>query len=340
MTARISNNYGLLDQAEEDEIHKSRPYAIETKPFTRIASRLLQPTSLINQPPAHLPTPPPDGNTLDEEAAAKTADRQQIEEQRRIWREECMLDFAAFESSIVRIQLLHNSNEVERARYAAEKLKIQETMQRVRDNTTELHVQLEEAQNKLTLRKTYDQLADKILSNRMLKPREDQHVQLEKLNSEIAELEREKEQYAETWTERRNQFKRIVEEGKNMLRIIRDEKEEAERKEGMEGGDDVDDGEGSTVRGEISRMGTPKPDGAVTPMHKSNNGDESSSQLAVPKSQHGMSGSPAHTRSTDLSPVGPEEKDTHDTDMTNSEGEIEEGEADVDSDIGEAMVTE
>ncbi|KAF2088453.1 hypothetical protein K490DRAFT_2301, partial [Saccharata proteae CBS 121410] len=245
----------------QDLIHKSRLLPIEQRPFQRITKRLLAPESLIYARPAQLPTPPPDGATGDSEGsdarAAQEAARQQ-------WRTDMHLDFAALEDNITRIQLLRNSNEAERQRYAAEKLRILSTAQAIRENTSELRSQLEEAQKTLALRKTYDELAEKITSNRMLKPREDQAAQLEKLDAEIHELEEESRVYKRTWAERREQFGKIVDEGRQMLRLIRDEKEEAERKEGMDGDEDADTGaEGgpASVRGEgTSQAGTPRPD--------------------------------------------------------------------------------
>lgn len=176
-----------------------------------------------------------------------------------------VLDFAAFESSIARIQFLLSSNKKERERYAAEKDRILQMAQEVRDNSAELRVQLEEAQRTLALRKTYDELADKITSNRLLKPREEQDANLERLNAEIAKLEMESEEYAKTWAERREQFGRIVEEGMNLRRLIRDEKEEVERREGMEGGE----GEEGETPGKGSSAGTPRPDAesGMTPAH-------------------------------------------------------------------------
>ncbi len=170
----------------------------------------------------------------------------------------------------MRIQLLLTSNIKERERYAAEKLKIQVTAQAVRDNTNDLRVQLEEAQKMLALRKEYDEMAEKITSNRLLRPREEQHANLHKLNTEIAELERESQEYAQTWAERRQQFGRIIEEGMQLRRQIRDEKEEVERREGMENREDGDDGEAASIRGRSSGTGTPRPiDGGATPLHSS-----------------------------------------------------------------------
>lgn len=255
-----------------DALHKSRLLNVEDKPFKRITKRLLNPTSLLTVLPTLPPTPPPDAaSTVEEEAALQDAERQKQLEDRRQFREDALLDFAAFESSIVRIQLLLTSNTEERKRYAAEKLKIQVTAQAVRDNTNELRVQLEEAQKTLALRKEYDELAEKITSNRMLRPREDQHANLDKLNAEIAGLEREGQEYAQTWAERRQQFGRIIEEGMQLRRLIRDEKEEVERREGMEdSGEDGEDGEAGSVRGRSSGFASPmQTDGGGTPLHPS-----------------------------------------------------------------------
>jgi hypothetical protein len=133
-------------------------------------------------------------------------------------------------------------------------------------------------------RKKFDELAEKITNNRLLRPREDQEVNLRKLEEECRELEKESEAYSETWKERREQFGRIVEEGMQLRRLIRDEKEEVERREGMDGGEE--DGEvndtgsrggatpkhssqsgGATPRPE--NASTPKPDGSSTPRHRS-----------------------------------------------------------------------
>lgn len=239
------------NQPTIDSFHKSRLLNVEEKPFKRITKRLLAPTSLTAVPPTLPPTPPPDASTADEAAAAQQIQKQQQLDSHRQWREDALLDFAAFESSIVRIQFLLTSNIRERERYAAEKLKIQATAQAVRDNTSELRLQLEEAQKTLAVRKEYDQLADKITSNRLLRPRAEQHANRDKLNEEIAELERESQEYAQTWSERREQFGKIIEEGMQLRRLIRDEKEEVERREGME-----DDGE----EGDIASQSKSFPD--------------------------------------------------------------------------------
>lgn len=241
-----------------DALHKSRLLNVEEKPFKRITKRLLTPGSLTSSFTTIPPTPPPDSADEDTTAALE-AERQKKLEEWRQFREDVTLDFAAFESSIARIQFLLTSNVKERERYAAEKLRIQLTAQAVSDNIAELRTQLEEAQRTLALRKTYDELAEKITSNRLLKPREDQQANLQKLQAEITELEKESKDYAKTWSERREQFGRIVEEGMQLRRLIRDEKEEVERREGMQEGEDGDEGEVPS-KDKTSGSNTPRPE--------------------------------------------------------------------------------
>ena len=153
-------------------------------------------------------------------------------------------------------------------------------------------MQLEDAQSTLALRKEYDDLAEKITSNRLLRPREDQHANLAKLNAEIADLERESQEYALTWSERRQQFGRIIEEGMQLRRLIRDEKEEVERREGMEEREDGDEDQ----RGRSSGIGTPHHEtGGTTPMHGASQEQEvgtPSGGLSVERDPSGRGKSP------------------------------------------------
>ncbi|TVY41102.1 hypothetical protein LOCC1_G006563 [Lachnellula occidentalis] len=250
-------SYQPLDPREEDELHKSRLLNVEEKPFRRVSKRLIAPGSLVSTP-SKLPTPPPDSDD-------DSSPLESILQERRQFREDVLLDFAAFDSSIARIQFLYNSNEQERERYKADKERILETAQNVRDSTVTLRVQLEEARQTLEQRKKFDVLTEKITNNKLLRPRSDQELNLRKLEEECRELERESAAYGETWKERREQFGRIVEEGMQLRRLIRDEKEEVERREGMDGGEeDGEVGEGSgSGDGQTPMNGnaTPRPDG-------------------------------------------------------------------------------
>jgi hypothetical protein len=189
-----------------------------------------------------------------------------------------ILDFAAFESSIVRIQFLRQSNAKERERYAAEKIQIEAAAENVRDSTARLRVQLDEAQKTLAIRKTYDELAEKVTSNKALKPRDEQHVNLEKLRAEIEDLERESREHDNAWRERREQFSRVADEGARLRRLIRDEKEEIAQPEGE------DLLEVEHARSGRSNLGTPRPEeGGMTPMHHTQGG----SGTMTPRSRRG-----------------------------------------------------
>jgi hypothetical protein len=324
------STFQLLDQSQEDELHKSRLLNVEEKPFKRITKRILTPGALL--PPSNLlATPPPD---IDGTSALEAVDQKYLEE-RRQFREDVLLDFAAFDSSIARIQFLRNSNERERERYAAEKIKIMDAAQGVKDNTVQLRLQLEEAKKTLEQRKRFDELAEKITSNRLLRPREDQEVNLRKLEEECAELERESETYAVTWTQRSGQFENVMGELNRMQRQIRDEKEEVERREGMD--NDEEDGEvgdtgshsGATPKhSSQSGNATPRPDGASTPRPISASGGQTPAHQETsdagnsdglrlrPGHAGGLSGPESRAGSRNASPAG----------MDRRGGELEEGE--------------
>ncbi|KAI5290040.1 hypothetical protein KEM54_002586 [Ascosphaera aggregata] len=252
------SDYALLDQAGEgekvllrdslalvlkvsqltscgiDALHKKRLLNVEEKPFKRITKRLLTSDFVVSSPT---------------EIIAHHEDKEARIEKWRQFCDDVALDFAAFHGSLARIQLLLTSNEKERMRYAEEKSRIEQTAQAVKENSAELRIQLAEAQKALALRKTYDVLAEKITSNRLLRPRDHQKIRLENLNAEITKLEQEREEYAKTWAERREQFGRIVEEGMQLRRLIRDEKEEVERREGMQDAEDNEESDLAPTKG-------------------------------------------------------------------------------------------
>lgn len=236
---------------------------VEDRNFRRLPKRIYASDSPIitatkprpqpqSKPPPEESAKPEDGR---EGKAAKPAP-EPTPISREEWKEGMLLDFAQFDSYVIRAQLLLNSNRRERDRYAVEKVKIEETARNTREDNASLHEQLVEAQRMLKVRKGYDELAEKITKDKTLKPRDEQQANIAKLNAEIAELEAESQEYAKTWAERREQFGKLVDEGEQLLRLIRDEKEEAERKEGM---DDTGDDKGS------SRGTTPA--GGATPAH-------------------------------------------------------------------------
>jgi hypothetical protein len=275
-------SWGLLDDKEENELHKSRLLNVEEKPFKRITKRLntLHALTLTLTRARQAPTPPPETNGISQHATpqqqrddtpADTSSSSSSVDLAQL-KEDVTLDFAAFDSSIARLQFLLTANERERERYAAERQRIESASQSVRDRTTQLRTQLEQARATLAQRRQFDALADAITSNAALRPRAEQAANLQKLREEIAELEVEREKYGVTWNERREQFVRIMDESMRLRRLIRDEKEEVERREGMD--DDVEAG-GNTPRpsGVGSREGSPGLEGRLAPKSGAESGD-------------------------------------------------------------------
>jgi hypothetical protein len=297
-----ANSWDLLNQPDEgkkastepqdslshfiDALHNiARLVSIEARPYQRISNHLLKDDTLNRTRPAQLPSPPPDASAADEAAAARAAEQEAQNQAIHGWKNNIMNELALFDYGIMRMELITNSNGAERERYAVEKTAITAKQEAVRAKIEVLREQLKEARELLAVRKTYDELTEKITSSKMLKPRDEQAAAHAKLDEEIAELQQEVKQSKDTWAERRKQFGKIEDEAKEMLRMIKDEKEEAERKEGMmKDGDDNEDGEGSITRGGVSQVGTPRPEaGGATPMHISNTDDNSQTTLKVPQ---------------------------------------------------------
>ncbi|OAL35960.1 hypothetical protein AYO20_04866 [Fonsecaea nubica] len=258
--------FTVLDQAEEDKLHATRLLGIEERPFKRVSKRLLAPTTPITSFLSRLSPSDDDAAT----AELSGDEHENFLQSLTRFREDVILDFAAFESAIARTGFLRAANTRERDRYASEKLKIEQTANDVRENLSHLRVQLDEAQKTLAVRKTYDVLAEKITRDEKLKvTRAEQHMNLEKLKAEIEELERESTELKVAWAERREQFERVMHEGTRLRRVIRDEKEsdpdgdkdDADQEREREGD------EGERERDGLSTVGTPRPiDDAPTPL--------------------------------------------------------------------------
>lgn len=272
-----ASGWGLLDEKEEAELHKMRLLNVEEKPFKRITKRLQSLSTLAANATRQEPSPPPEsnGNGEHEPAATASGSLSQL-------KEDLTLDFAAFDSSIARLQFLLTANDRERERYASDRGRILSNSQAVRDSTAELRTKLDEARATLEQRKKFDELAEKITSNRSLRPRAEQVANLQKLEEECKQLEAESEEYTRTWKARGEQFDRIMEESMKLRRQIRDEKEEVERREGMDDNDGaVGDVDGAVSGGHTPRPGfgsgnnTPRPDsGAVATTAKSGLSEE------------------------------------------------------------------
>lgn len=291
-------SWALLDERSESDLHKLRLLNVEEKPFKRITKRLttisaiVQQTSLPTENEESEATPPPPPSTA------------QLQE-------DLTLDFAAFDSNIARLQFLRDANERERTRYESDKQRILEECQTVRERNGEHREHLEGARATLAQRKKFDDLAEKITSNRLLRPREDQIISLAKLEDECRELERESETYSLVWRERREQFNRIMEEGMMLRRQIRDEKEEVDRREGMVEDDGEDEAE--PEKPVASGTATPRPDKAEDGEAKGDDDTPAGDSLQVPKVQSGNA-------SRDVTPAAREDGEE------SEEGEAESGE--------------
>ncbi|KAI3322067.1 Tho complex subunit 7-domain-containing protein [Xylariaceae sp. AK1471] len=260
-----SSHFGLLEEREETELHKTRLLAVEERPFKRLTKRLVAPGAFTN-PSKKLPTPPPDSGHADAADATSTPSPSNVDI--AALKEDIILDFAAFDSAIARLQFLATANAAEREHYASSRLRILSTMKSVQEGNAQLHVRLDEARETLTRRRKFDELADKITSNRMLRTRAEQEVNLAKLAEECEELRRESEAYGDTWRERRAQFERLVDEGRRLRALIRDEKEEVERREGMDS--DAEDGEAAPTPGKGIASGNATPHHHHHPHHPEN----------------------------------------------------------------------
>ncbi|KAF8424892.1 tho complex subunit 7 [Tirmania nivea] len=237
-----------MSAVDEDSLIKSRPLTVEERPFKRISKRCAQLTINPNG------TPP------------------QIDFEK--FREEAELDFELFEITIARIQLLQHTNRREIERYEAEKVNILRLSEQARHDMALLRDLLAAAQQEKANRLEYDTIANDILSTKVMRlGREEQRVNMQRLEAEIVELEEERRQYGEVWQTRREQFGEIVGRLEKMQEQIQEDKEEHDRREGMdeEEGEEGEEIENPTPVGGIGGSGksggsTGDRSGAATPL--------------------------------------------------------------------------
>ncbi|KAK6348610.1 hypothetical protein TWF718_006399 [Orbilia javanica] len=158
--------------------------------------------------------------------------------------EDILLDFAPLEEALMRLQLLTAANRKEVARYEQKKMQIEQASQKARSEMVELNAQLSEAQQLKQHKLEYDVIATEITSSPgSQKTRQAQYDSINRLNAEIDALERERAEYGKVWAARRGQFGAIVEALMGMQAQIQEDKEEQERREGLD--EDEEDGEKS-----------------------------------------------------------------------------------------------
>ncbi|KAK9484486.1 hypothetical protein V1527DRAFT_490849 [Lipomyces starkeyi] len=167
-----------------------------------------------------------------------------------------------YEVSVLKFQLQKSVSGREIAKYEAEQSEIRDTYDKGTTVTSNLESELSGARILRSQLEEYDKFTRKMASDR-LRTRAETIKALHRLETEIKELEVQKEEYAKVWTARREQFSEIVSALQGMQRQIREEKEEQDRREGM---DETEEGEAveapkfaQSVQRSASGSATPNP---------------------------------------------------------------------------------
>ncbi|KAF8475535.1 Tho complex subunit 7-domain-containing protein [Kalaharituber pfeilii] len=232
---------------DEDALIKSRPLTVEERPFKRLTKRCAS----LPFPPALPATIPP--SAISRSPSRPPTPRALTETDFHNFREDIELDFEYFELTIARIQLLQDTNRREIERYEQEKLNILAASEKARHDMTLLREALQQARQEKDNKLKYDSIASEILSTRALRPpRDEQLLNIARLNQEIAELEEERRSYGKVWLARREQFGEIVRQLEKMQEQIQEDKEEHDRREGMdeeegEEGEEIENPPPSTI---------------------------------------------------------------------------------------------
>ncbi|KAK6544154.1 hypothetical protein TWF694_000861 [Orbilia ellipsospora] len=254
-------------EVDEETLIKSRLTTVEVKTINRVQKRCniiissenLLSDALSNPPTSSLPSKDganvemsdagaPSSDTLEPKPTEATP-QERIETATERLVEEILLDFAPLEEALMRIQLLTAANRQEVARYEQKKMQIEEASEKARNEMVELNSSLSEAHQLKQHKLEYDVIATEITSSpNSQKTRQAQYDSINRLNSEIEALEREKAEYGKVWAARRAQFGAIVEALMGMQAQIQEDKEEQERREGLD--DDEDEGEKPAESGE------------------------------------------------------------------------------------------
>ena len=222
----------MLSRTATDALHARRLLNIEVKNYDRVKRHVkdfIDRKKNLAQPPTF--SDDIDGTT--KQAALDEFKQSQANESKAA-KEDLNMELQAYKAYIRRTQFLLNQNEEERKRYEDKKKTLTDKISEIRKANEALRERLAAAQQKRETREKYDKLAETITSKPHLKPREEQRATNEKLQAEIDELDHEHTEYTRVWSDRREQFSRIVDQGQQLLRSIKDEKEEAERKEGLD----------------------------------------------------------------------------------------------------------
>ncbi|KAK9364939.1 hypothetical protein V1509DRAFT_667600 [Lipomyces kononenkoae] len=166
-----------------------------------------------------------------------------------------------YEVSILKSQLQKGASGKEIVQYEAEQSEIRETYDKGKAVTYDLERELSDARILRSQLEEYDKFTRKMATDR-LRTRAETTKALQRLEEDIKELELQKEEYAMVWTARREQFAEIVSALQGMQKQIREEKEEQDRREGM---DETEEGEAVEVPKSGTQSVLMPASGAATP---------------------------------------------------------------------------
>ncbi|KAF3941613.1 hypothetical protein ABW19_dt0209149 [Dactylella cylindrospora] len=269
-----------LKEVDEETLIKSRLITVEVKTINRVQKRcntIISSENLFADVLSSFSTSKDDANIemtdvgTDGPLSSDNADKaeaatpqESIDTAAEKLAEEILLDFAPLEEALMRIQLLTDANRKEVARYEQKRVQIEQASEKARNDMISLNSSLSEAHKLKQHKLEYDVIATEITSSpNSQKTRQAQYDSIARLNAEIEALEREKAEYGKVWAARRAQFGAIVEALMGMQAQIQEDKEEQERREGL----DDDEEEGEKNEGSTEKEGA-KGDGDAAATHK------------------------------------------------------------------------
>jgi hypothetical protein len=243
-------------------LFEHRLLPVESRPFQRIADRWS--ASGGKQPPysiIHGIDPTINAANRDEQTKEAESKRAAQLEQFQIWTAEAEAELASYEYNLVKMQHIQDANRAERERYAEEKLDILKEVDAVTESIELLKEELTKVEKIRDQRLMWDELAKVTLNDPNLKPRNEMEAENVKLELEIVELERGLEESDRRKGDRQTKVKALAELLRNLRTEISQEKDEAERKNDVQGVDNDDmDQEDGAIRDkasqDISRMGS------------------------------------------------------------------------------------
>ena len=177
-------------------------------------------------------------------------------------------EFVNFELATIKAQNIRNVNEKEIQRYNAEKeiiripclvllLRIVEKSNQAQQDIDALREELREAKLERGQKVQYDELTRAMLKKTPksrseqtayhLSPEPSKSRAIEKITSELEEVENELSSYSTVWDARKGTFDNILNNLEVLRREVEDEKEEQDRKEGMDEGSDHEEEEGQVT---------------------------------------------------------------------------------------------